>query len=325
MKAIDIADDERRSLVWTEVEDPTIDPGQVLVRSRATAINRADLLQRRGLYAVPPGASRILGLEVAGVIEQVGSEVSGWQVGDRVCALLEGGGYGELVAIDASMLLRIPDRLDFGQAAAVPEVFYTAWLNVFMEPSLQPGEVVIVHAAASGVGTAAVQLCRAFGHRCLATASGDKLEVVSRLGASLVIDRREQDFVEVARIATDGRGVDVILDPVGGSYLADNLKALAIGGRLVNIGLLGGPKAELDLARLLTRRLRIIGSVLRSRTRAEKVLITEQIREHVWPKLAEGSLEPVVHVGMGIEDAEAGHALLEQNATTGKVVLLFPG
>lgn len=321
MHAIQIADDERRSLVWSETDEPECGPEQVIVRARATAVNRADLLQRRGLYPVPPGASQILGLEVAGTIERLGDSVEGWQIGDRVCALLEGGGYAEKVAIDASMLLPIPDRLDFVGGAAVPEVFYTAWLNVFMEPEIVPGETVLVHAAASGVGSAAVQLCRAFGHRCIATASGDKLAAVSELGADVVVDRREQDFLTAVREETGGRGVDVILDPVGASYLPHNIKALAHRGRLVNIGLLGGTKAELDLARVLTRRLRIVGSVLRSRSRKEKERITEEIRLEVWPRIADGSLRPVIHCSMPITEAERAHALLEKNATTGKVVL----
>ena len=321
MHAITIRDDERNTLEWSEVPDPEPGPGQVLVRARATAVNRADLLQRRGLYPVPPGASEILGLEVAGVIEALGEGVDGWAIGDRVCALLEGGGYAEQVVIDAGMLLPIPERLDFAQAAALPEVFYTAWLNVFMETDIAPGETVLVHAAASGVGTAAVQLCRAFGHRCFATASGAKLGDVERYGADVLIDRYEQNFLEVVRAETDGRGVDVILDPVGASYLADNIKALALRGRLVNIGLLGGARAELDIGRLLTRRLRVVGSVLRSRSRDEKLAITEQIRERVWPRIEDGSLEPVIDTTLPIREAEQAHDLLKNNATVGKVVL----
>jgi putative PIG3 family NAD(P)H quinone oxidoreductase len=279
------------------------------------------LLQRRGRYPVPPGASQILGLEVAGVIESVGDLVEGWQVGDRVCALLEGGGYAERVAVDASMLLPISENLSFTDAAALPEVFYTAYLNVFLEPELAKGETVLVHAAGSGVGTAALQLCRLFGHRVFATASAAKLPFATELGASVVIDRQTQSFREIVIEATDGRGVDVILDPVGGSYLVDNIKALAKRGRLVNIGLLGGAKAELPLGLLLTRRLRVLGSVLRSRSRAEKVEITEALRTRVWPHFATGELHPVVHCVLPIAEANEAHDLLASNATTGKVVL----
>lgn len=319
MFAIDI--DDNRDLVWTEVADPNLGPGQVRIRTEATAVNRADLLQRRGRYPVPPGASPILGLEVAGVIDALGDGVDDWKVGDRVCALLEGGGYAEQVVVDAGMLLPVPKNLTTVEAAALPEVFYTAWLNVFLETDIAPGETVLVHAAASGVGTAAVQLCKAFGHRCFATASGSKLDAVRGFGADVCIDRNEQSFLEVVKAETEGRGVDVILDPVGGNYLADNLRALALRGRLVNIGLLGGIKAELDIARLLTRRLRVIGSVLRSRSRAEKLVITASLREKVWPKVADGTLVPVIHDTLPIRDAEKAHALLETNATVGKVVL----
>lgn len=320
MHAITIADDNNKSLIWDRATPPVMGSGQVLIRAKATAVNRADLLQRRGRYPVPPGASPILGLEVAGVIEAMDVAVEGWNIGDRVCALLEGGGYAEQVAVDASMLLPIPDDLSFAEAAAIPEVFYTAWLNVFMETDIQPGETVLVHAAASGVGTAAVQLCRAFGHRCFATASSAKLAAVKALGADVTIDRHNERFVDVVRDQTDG-GVDVILDPVGGSYFKDNTRILALRGRLVCMGLLGGVEGDLNLGRLLTRRIRIIGSVLRSRTRAEKIEITASIREKVWPLIADGTLKPVIHSTLPIQDAEQAHGLLANNETVGKVVL----
>ena len=321
MFAITIDSDESRSMRWQSVEDPSLAADQVLVRSAATAVNRADLLQRRGLYPVPAGASQILGLEVAGVIEAIGSDVRGWDIGDRVCALLEGGGYAERVAVDASMLLPVPDRLGLEEAAALPEVFYTAFLNIFLEAEIREHETVMVHAAASGVGTAAIQLCRAFGHRCIATASGAKLPLLLELGADVVVDRETESFLEVVREDSGRRGVDVILDPVGGSYLGDNIAALAHGGRLVNIGLLGGARGELPLGPLLTRRLRVIGSVLRSRTRAEKIPITERIRSQVWPLFETGDLRPIIHTTLPVQDAEAAHSLLASNATTGKVVL----
>ena len=321
MFAIAIDSDVPRSLRWHLTDEPVIAPDQVLVRAAATAVNRADLLQRKGRYPVPPGASEILGLEVAGTIESVGADVRDWNVGDRVCALLEGGGYAERVAVDASMLLPVPERLTLQEAAALPEVFYTAFLNIFIEADIQENETVLVHAAASGVGTAAVQLCRVFGHRCLATASTAKLPFLQELGADVTIDRNVASFREVVREETDGRGVDVILDPVGGSYLDANVASLARGGRLVNIGLLGGARGELALAPLLTRRLRIIGSVLRSRTREEKIAITGRLRERVWPLFASGELRPVIHSVLPIADAGSAHDLLATNTTTGKVVL----
>jgi len=324
MHAIEVLDDDARTLAWREVERPEPGPGQVRIRVAATAVNRADLLQRRGRYPVPKGASPILGLEAAGAIEAVGDGVDGWTVGDPVCVLLEGGGYAEYVVVDASMLLPVPDGLSMVEAAAIPEVFATAWLNVWMEGALQPGETVLVHAAASGVGTAAVQLCRAFGHRCFGTASGPKLPLVADLGAEVTIDRTHSDFVDAVKTATDGRGVDVILDPVGGAYLDRNVRALAHRGRLVIIGLLGGATGELPIARLLMKRQRVIGSVLRSRARGEKVEIMAELRSHVWPRFADGSLSPVIHDAMPITAAADAHGLLERNETVGKVVLTVP-
>ena len=321
MHAITIGSDDRRSLRWQEVPDPLVGPDQVLVRAAATAVNRADLLQRVGRYPAPPGASEILGLEVAGTIEAVGSDVGGWKPGDRVCALLEGGGYASRVAIDASMLLAVPESLRFTEAAALPEVLYTAFLNLYLEARTTEDDLVLIHAGASGVGTTAIQLCRAFGQRCFATASAPKLPSLLSLGAERAIDRHAESFVDVIRAETNGRGVDVILDPVGGSYLDANLRSLAVGGRLVNIGLLGGATAELPLARLLTRRLRIIGSVLRSRSRSEKAMITELVRARVWPRVEAGEIRPFIHCELPVHAAEEAHDLLAANATTGKVVL----
>ncbi|MCB9508037.1 MAG: NAD(P)H-quinone oxidoreductase [Myxococcales bacterium] len=325
MRATTIDQDDARTLRWSEAETPTPGPGQVLLRVAATAINRADLLQRRGLYPVPPGASEILGLEVAGTVVACGDDVTGWRVGDLACALLEGGGYAEYVAIDASMLLPIPEGLGLVEAAALPEVVYTAYLNIVVEPALRPGETVLVHAAASGVGTCAVQLCCALGHRCIATASADKLDAVRALGADVALDRRDEGLLAAIVGATDGHGVDVILDPVGASLLETNLRALAVGGRLINIGLLGGAAAPIPLGLVLTRRLRIIGSVLRSRSRADKVALTGAILREVWPLISSGAVRPVIDSVVSIEDANAAHARLATNATVGKVVLTIPG
>lgn len=324
MHAIEVRDDDDRTMEWSTVPRPTPGPGQVRLRVRATAVNRADLLQRRGRYPVPLGASPIMGLEAAGHVEALGDGVEGWSAGDAACVLLEGGGYAEFVVVDASMLLPVPDGLTLTDAAAIPEVFATAWLNIWMEAGLQPGESVLVHAAASGVGTAAVQLCRAFGHPCYGTASGPKLPLVADLGADVTIDRTHSDFVDAVKKRSEGRGVDVILDPVGGAYLDRNVRALAHRGRLVIIGLLGGATGELPIARLLMKRQRVIGSVLRSRSRAEKVEIMRELRERVWPRFEDGSLSPVVHDVMPITEVTAAHGLLERNETVGKVVLEVP-
>ena len=312
--------DDHGALTWSEVERMPLPAGHVRVRARATAVNRADLLQRAGRYPVPKGASPILGLEVAGEVVESAPDVQAIAVGQPVCALLEGGGYAEEVIVDARMLLPVPTGLSYAEAAALPEVFYTAYLNLWIEGELREGESVLVHAAASGVGTAALQLCRAFGHRCFATTSAAKLDAASAWGATDVINRNTDDFTERVRTALP-RGVDVILDPVGASYLASNQRALAPRGRLVIIGLMGGATATLDLGRMLLQRQRIVGSVLRSRARDEKVEITRRIRQSVWPRFNDRSLRPVIHATLPIRDATVAHDLLRDNATVGKVVL----
>lgn len=321
MKAIVVGSDDKHTMTWSDVDKPDPGEGQVRIAVAATAVNRADLLQRRGLYPVPEGASEILGLEASGTIEAVGAGVEGWSEGEEVCVLLEGGGYAEFVVVDASMLLSKPEGLSLVEAAAIPEVFYTAYLNLFLEGDLAEGETALIHAGASGVGTAALQLCRAFGNPVVATASAEKLEACRMLGANYVVDRRSESFKQFIRETLPGGGVDVILDPVGGSYLADNLSVLNPLGRLVIIGLLGGAKAEAHLGQILMKRLRIVGSVLRSRTRDEKVVITEAIREQVWPRFAAGELEPVIDTVLSIEEANEAHHLLATNQTSGKVVL----
>lgn len=308
------------ALHWSPISAPALPPGHVRLRARATAVNRADLLQRAGRYPVPKGASPILGLEVAGEVIECAPDVAPIALGTPVCALLEGGGYAEEVVVDARMLLPLPKGLSYAEGAALPEVFYTAYLNLWMEGALAEGETVLVHAAASGVGTAALQLCRAFGHRCFATASAPKLAAAATWGASDLIDRNEEDFAERVRSALP-EGVDVILDPVGASYLAANQRALARRGRLVLIGLMGGSTGTLDLGRMLIQRQRVVGSVLRSRDRDEKVEITRRIRQSVWPRFEDRSLRPVIHATLPICDATVAHDLLRDNATVGKVVL----
>lgn len=269
MKAILVADDQ--SLSWSDTETPQVDAGEVLISVKATAINRADLLQRQGGYPPPPGASPILGLECAGDVIEVGANVDGFQAGDRVCALLAGGGYAEVASAPAGSVLPIPDGLDYEQAASLPEVYATAWINLYMEAGMVAGERAILHAGASGVGTAGVQLCRVFGQTSFVTAGeAEKIERCVALGASGGYNRHEGSFLEAAQTFADGQGIDVILDPVGGQYLSDNLVLLGTGGRLVLIGLMGGPKAEINLAVLMGKRARVIGSTLRSRPNAEK-------------------------------------------------------
>lgn len=308
-------------LVWEEVAGVPYGPDEVLVDVRATAVNRADLSQARGNYAPPPGASDILGLEVAGVIREVGAAVAGWAPGDRVCALLTGGGYAEQVAVPAGMLLRLPDGWSFVQGAAVPEVWYTAYINLFDEGQLKAGETALIHAGASGVGTAAVQLAVDAGARAFATAgSAGKVAYCGELGAT-GINYKEQDFLAEVMAGTAGQGVDVILDPIGGSYLPRNIEALRLFGRLVNIGLLGGAKGELDMGQLLRKRLRIVGSLLRPRPLEEKIAVTRRFAAEVMPKLADGRLRPIIDTTFPITEAQAAHEYVRENRNIGKVIL----
>jgi putative PIG3 family NAD(P)H quinone oxidoreductase len=321
MKAIQVNDDEHHTLVWEEVETPSPGPGEVLIEAAATAVNRADLLQRRGWYPVPEGASDILGLEVSGTISSVGEGVAGWNAGDRVCCLLSGGGYAQYVCAPADLLLPVPPSLDLVEAAAIPEVFYTAYLNIFLEAAQTQGERVLVHAGASGVGTAAIQLCGIFDSPVYATASTSKLDFLEDLGVEAAIDRTEEDFAERIAELTDGEGVDIVLDPVAADYLAQNIDVLKQCGRLVIIGLLSGMSAELSLGKLLMKRLRIIGSVLRSRSLAEKAEITAGFREEVWPWFESGGLSPTIYRMLPITEANAAHEILQKNENIGKVVL----
>lgn len=323
MYAIAVEGDARDpQLVWREAPDTAPGPGEVLVNVVATAINRADLAQARGQYPPPPGASPILGLEMAGVIAQLGRDVSGWRVGERVCALLAGGGYAEQVVASADMLLRVPADWPLLHAAAVPEVWYTAYINLFWEGGLRAGETVLIHAGASGVGTAAIQLAHAAGAHVLATAGTEaKVARCRELGAAEAIHYKSQDFLAAVLTATAGQGVDLILDPVGGAYLERNMAALRHKGRLVLIGLLGGATGELNLALTLRRHLRIIGSTLRSRPLAEKIAITRQFETAVWPRLLSGELQLVIDRIFPIQAAQAAHAYVRANHNIGKVLL----
>ncbi len=309
-------------LSWGEVMDVTFGPEEVLVDVRATAVNRADLLQARGGYPPPPGASHILGLEMAGVINAVGEGVEGWQPGDRVCALLPGGGYAEQVAVPARMLLRLPDEWSFAQGTAVPEVWYTAYVNLFLEGDLKPGETVLIHAGASGVGTAAIQLAHITDATVFVTAGrADKLAACRDLGATQAINYKEQEFLEIVLAATNGQGVDLILDPVGGAYLERNIKALRPFGRLVNIGLLSGGRGQLDLGLVLRNRLHIIGSTLRNRPPSEKIQITRQFEAGFWHLFHTGELKPIIDRVFPIQEAQAAHAYVARDENIGKVIL----
>ncbi|RAO22951.1 NADPH:quinone reductase [Micromonospora noduli] len=310
------------ALVWAEVPDPEPGPNEVIVDVRASGVNRADLLQRQGHYPPPPGAPAYPGLECSGVITEVGAEVAGWAVGQQVCALLAGGGYAERVAVPAGQLLPVPcDPVD---AAALPEVACTVWSNLVQVARLGTGDTLLVHGGGSGIGTFAVQLGAALGVTVLTTAREGKHARLRELGAAHLIDYREQDFVEEVRRVTDGRGVDVILDIMGGSYLGRNVSALATGGRLVVIGMQGGRKAELDLGALLTKRASVTATSLRSRPLAEKAEIVQGVRDEVWPLVEAGRIRPIVDRRLPMTEAAEAHRLVESNDHFGKVLLTRP-
>lgn len=288
----------------------------------ASAVNRADLLQRQGFYDPPPGASPYPGLECAGRIAALGPGVSGWAVGDEVCALLAGGGYAEKVAVPAGQLLPVPDGMDLFSAAALPEVTCTVWSNVFMVAHLRPGETLLVHGGASGIGTHAIQLAKAVGAKVAVTAgSKEKLASCAELGADVLINYREQDFVEEVRAATDGAGADVILDIMGAKYLERNVKALAVNGRLAIIGLQGGAKGELNLGALLNKRAAVTATSLRGRPVSEKTAIVAAVREHVWPLVGSGRVRPIVDRTLPMSEAAAAHRVVEESSHIGKVLL----
>jgi putative PIG3 family NAD(P)H quinone oxidoreductase len=301
---------------------PVPGPAEVLVRVAAAGVNRPDLMQRQGRYPPPPGASDIPGLELAGTLESLGEAADGWAVGDAVCALVSGGGYAEYCSVPAVQCLPIPKGLDAVQAAALPETFFTVWANVFERGRLRAGEALLVHGGTSGIGTTAIQLARAFGARVLATAgSPEKCAACRALGAERAIDYRREDFVDAVRQATGGRGVDVVLDMVGGAYIPRDLEALAPEGRLVFIAFLGGPKAEVNFLPLLQRQLTITGSLLRPRAVEEKGRLARALREKVWPLLESGRVRPVIDSTFPLERAEAAHRRMESGGHIGKIVL----
>ncbi|HLU44879.1 MAG TPA: NAD(P)H-quinone oxidoreductase [Natronosporangium sp.] len=310
------------ALRWQEVPDPEPAAGEVLIEVHAAGVNRADLLQRQGHYPPPPGASEYPGLECAGVIRALGSGVTGWRVGDPVCALLAGGGYAELVSVPEGQVLPVPAGVDLIDAAGLPEVACTVWANLVDAAQLRAGETELVHGGGSGIGTFAIQLARALGARVLTTARGAKHAALAELGAEVTIDYTETDFLTAVREATDGRGVDVILDIIGAAYLSRNVAALATGGRLVVIGLQGGRRGELDLAALLAKRGTVTASSLRSRPVAEKARIVAGVRQQVWPLIESGAIRPVIDRRLPMSEAAEAHRWLEDSAHLGKVLLL---
>ncbi|MCP4563105.1 MAG: NAD(P)H-quinone oxidoreductase [Bosea sp.] len=302
---------------------PQPGPGQVLVHVAVAGVNRPDVLQRMGGYAPPPGASDIPGLEIAGRIVALGEGVSRYEVGDQVCALVAGGGYAEYAVVHEDNALPIPSGLSLEQAGALPETYFTVWTNVFQRGGLKKGESFMVHGGTSGIGTTAIQLAKAFGATVLATAGSDEKCAACRdLGADHAINYRTEDFVAAAKAATGGRGVNLILDMVGGDYINRNYDAAAESGRIVQIAFLNGPKAEVNFSRLMLKRLTHTGSTLRPRTIAEKAAIARELEEKVWPLLTEGRCKPVIHARFPLAQAAEAHRLMESNAHIGKIVLV---
>lgn len=306
------------ALVLADVPDPEPGPGEVLVEVAASAVNRADILQRQGFYDPPPGASPYPGLECSGRVAELGPGVTGWTVSQEVCALLAGGGYAERVVVPAGQLLPLPEGVDLVTAAALPEVTATVWSNVFQIAHLRPGETLLVHGGSSGIGTMAVQLGKAVGATVATTAgSAHKLAFCRDLGADILVNYREQDFVE----QLGEHGADVILDVMGAKYLERNIEALALNGRLVVIGMQGGVKAELDLARLMAKRAAVIATGLRARPAQEKAAIVAAVREHVWPLIAAGAVRPIVDRTIPLASAPEAHRLMESSEHIGKILL----
>ena len=312
-------------LSWQEVPDVTAKTGEVLVKVSAAGINRADLLQAAGNYPPPKGASDILGLEVSGTIAEVGEGVDRWAVGQPVCALLSGGGYAEFVAVPQGQVMPVPDTVELHHAAALPEVACTVWSNLVMTADLSAGEVVLIHGGASGIGTHAIQVARALDSRVAVTAgSTAKLDLCKELGAEIVINHRDEDFVERVRAGTDGAGADVILDIIGAAYLDRNVDALANDGRVVVIGMQGGVKGELNLGKLLAKRAGVIATALRARPvdgPSGKSGIVAEVVRNVWPMIADGRVRPIIGAEFGIGQAAAAHELLNSGEVAGKVLL----
>ena len=323
MRAITIPEPgDADSLVLDEVPDPEAAAGQVLIDVVAAGVNRADVMQRLGHYPPPPGASEYPGLEVSGRIAAVGDGVEQWHVGDEVCALLEGGGYAEKVAVPAEKVLPVPRAVDLVDAAGLPEVAATVWSNVFLVANIQPGQVLLVHGGSSGIGTMAIQLAKAVGaHVAVTAGSQEKLDACRDLGAEFLVNYKEEDFVERLRELTKGHGADMILDNMGAKYLGRNVEALATNGRLVTIGLMGGRRGELDMGMLLAKRGAVIATSLRARPATEKAAIVAAVREHVWPLVESGDVRPIIHSRHPLEHAAEAHREMEASGHIGKILL----
>ena len=306
-----------------ERPDPVVAAGEILIDVAAAGVNRPDVLQRLGKYPVPPGASDIPGLEVAGVVAALGADVRGWKVGDPICALLAGGGYAEFANVPQEQCLPIPMGFTAIQAAALPETFFTVWTNVFQRGHLTAGETILIHGGTSGIGTTAIQLAKAFGAQVMTTAGSDeKCEAAKNLGADYAFNYRTVDWVAAAKEANGGNGLEIILDMVGGDYIGRNLDLLAFEGRLIQIAFLKSARAELDFSVMMRKRLWITGSTLRPRTPAQKGAVAREVFEHVWPLLEKGTVAPVIHQVFPLADAAAAHRVMEAGTHIGKLVLV---
>jgi NADPH2:quinone reductase len=313
-------------LALAQTDKPFLKPGEVLIKVAFAGVNRPDCAQRSGRYPPPKGASPIMGLEVSGHIEALGEGVSGWSVGDRVCALCNGGGYAEFVAVPASQALPIPEGLGLLQAAALPENYFTVWVNLFLRGHLKAGDKLLVHGGSSGIGLTAIQLGKAFGATVYSTAGNDeKNKACMQAGADAAINYKTNDFVTETLHLTEGQGVDMILDMVGGDYVERNLKALAVEGRLVQIAFLHGAKVNLDLTALMVKRIAYTGSTLRPRSNEDKAQIAQALQDHVWPLLSQGKALPVIHGVFDLGDASVAHSLMESSVHIGKIMLCVHG
>ncbi|WP_404421531.1 NAD(P)H-quinone oxidoreductase [Thalassospira australica] len=326
MQAIEIRiDGDNRYLAAGKVAMPEIAKGEVLVRIHAAGVNRPDLMQVAGMYPPPPGASEIPGLELSGEIVATAPDVTAWKTGDRVCALVTGGGYAQYASVPAAQCLPVPAGLSMTEAASLPETFFTVWHNVFDKAGLKSGETFLVHGGTSGIGTTAIQLARAFGARVIATAGTDeKCQACRDLGADIAINYKTQDFVEQVKSATDGKGADVILDMVAGDYVTRNFRAATMEGRILIIAFLNGPKAETNFTPLLLKRLTLMGSTLRAQPVTSKGAIAKKLHQQVWPLIETGKIKPVIFKTLPLKDAQAAHDILRGGAHVGKVVLEVP-
>ena len=323
MKAIVVDEPgEPEVMQLSTLDTPTPGPDEVLLKVAAAGINRPDVMQRKGMYPPPPGAPETLGLEVAGTVVALGDSVSNLSIGDEVCALVAGGGYAEYCIATPALCLRIPEGMDMASAAALPETYFTVWTNVFERGALKPGETFLMHGGSSGIGTTAIQLAKQSGARVIVTAgSDDKCKACLELGADAAINYRNEDFVERIAEITDKKGVDVILDIIGGDYLPRNLKCMAVEGRLVQIALQRGPKTEMNLLPIMLKRLTVTGSTLRPRSIEEKAGIARALLDQVWPLLDKGTIRPLIHARFPLAEAAEAHRMMEASNHIGKIVL----